>query len=342
MWFMRERLTADVDPVSMSATASDIAAPSPGAAAAPTTSDAPRAADHAQISVPPVDSDGFNSAHETIIQPTRGWIAVNWREMFESRELLYFLIWRDLKVRYKQAILGVGWAVVVPIMNMILYTVIFGSAAGLNKRLPGHESQYNVFVYAALLPWGLFASAMQLGGLSLVNQQNILKKIYFPRLFVPTAAVGAALMDMAISFAIVMALAWWKEIVFTPWLLGLPLLVALNIFIALGVAYLLSALTVKYRDFRFLINFMTQILVFLSFVAFPPALVAGSKLRYLLVFNPMYGVIASFRKCILGWPDDVTGFSWIYLASSIVGGAVLFVLGIFVFRRTERNFADIA
>ncbi len=280
--------------------------------------------------------------HEIVIEPTRGWIGVNWRELLEGRELLYFLIWRDLKVRYKQAILGVGWAVVVPIMNMVLYTIIFGNAAGLNKRLPGHERQYNVYVYAALLPWGLFASAMTLGGLSLVNQQNILKKIYFPRLFVPTAAVGAALVDMAISFVIVFVLALFKGVTLTPYVLFLPLLVLLTIVISLGVAYLLSALTIKYRDFRFLINFMTQILVFLSFVAFPPTLVAGSRLRYLLVLNPMYGVIAAFRKCILGWPDDVTGYNWIYLASSIIGAGVLFVIGIFVFRRTERNFADIA
>ena len=280
--------------------------------------------------------------HETVIEPTRGWIGVNWRELFQGRELLYFLIWRDLKVRYKQAILGVGWVVVQPLMNMILFTLIFGSAAGLNKRLPGHEHQYSVYVYTALLPWQLFATALSLGGMSLVNQQHMLKKIYFPRLFVPTSAVGGALVDLFISFAIVMILAAFKHVPFSPLLLLLPLLIALTMLQALGAAYLLSALTVKYRDFRFLIPFLSQVMMFVSFVAFPPSLVGGTKWRWLLLFNPMYGVIAAWRKCILNFPDDVTGYDPRYLATSIVGGIALFIVGLFVFRRTERNFVDIA
>jgi lipopolysaccharide transport system permease protein len=230
-----------------------------------------------------------------------------------------------------------------PVMNMILFTLVFGSAAGLNQRLKGHENQYSVFVYAALLPWQLFATAISSGGMSLVNQQNIVKKIYFPRLYVPTAAVGGALTDMAISFVIVIGLAAFKHVTFSPLLLlMLPLLVLLTLLNALGVAYLLSALTVRYRDFRFLIPFMSQVLMFVSFVAFPPALVGNSKWKWLLLFNPMYGVVAAFRKCILNFPDSVTGFAPQYLISSIVGGLLLFWVGLFVFRRTERNFADIA
>lgn len=281
--------------------------------------------------------------HETLIEPRRGWIGVNWRELIEGRELLFFFIWRDLKVRYKQALLGVGWVVIQPLMNMILFTIVFGNAAGLNKRLPGHSDQYGVYVYAALLPWQLFATSLSLGGMSLVNQQNIVKKIYFPRLYVPSAAVGGALVDMAISFVIVMALCVWNHIRFSLSLLLLPPLVALALLSCLGTAYLLSALTVKYRDFRFLIPFMSQVLMFASFVAFPPSLLGNSRWKWVLLANPMYGVVAGFRKCILGgFPDDVTGFQWRYIASSLIGGLLLFFLGIFVFRRTEKSFADIA
>ncbi len=280
---------------------------------------------------------------EQVIQPTRGWIGVNWREMFEGRELLYFLIWRDLKVRYKQAILGIGWVVINPIMSMIMYTLVFGNAAGLNNRLPGHKHEYSVFVYSALLPWQLFAYALSSGGMSLVSQQNIVKKIYFPRLFIPTATVGGAIVDMAISFVIVIILAIWNHIPFSPMLLMLPLFIALGLLNSLGAAYLLSGLTVKYRDFRFLIPFMSQVLMFASFVAFPPALVDGSKWKWLLYANPMYGVVAGFRRCILSdFSSTDIGFAWSYVLSSFIGGLILFVLGIFIFRRSERSFADIA
>jgi len=287
---------------------------------------------------PERERDGF----ETIIQPTRGWIGINWAEMFHSRELLYFFIWRDLKVRYKQAVLGVGWVVLQPIMNMIMFTVVFGSAAGLNKRLTGYENFYAIYVYAALLPWQLFAAALNTGGMSLVSQQHILKKIYLPRLFVPTSAVGGAVVDLLVSFCILFILAALKGVMLSPLTLLLPALLALSLLNALGVSYLLSALTVRYRDFRFLIPFLSQLLMFVSFVAFPPSLMGNSKWRWLLLFNPMYGVIATWRKCLLGFPDAITGFSPRYLVASIVGGLILFVTGLMVFRRTERTFVDIA
>ncbi len=282
--------------------------------------------------------------HETILQPTRGWIGVNWQELYDGRELLFFLIWRDLKVRYKQTILGVAWVVIQPITNMILYTMVFGSAAGFNQRLgEEHKHLYGVFVYAALLPWQLFASSLSSGGLSLVNQQNIVKKIYFPRLYVPTSAVGGAVVDMGISFVMVLILMVWNHVPFSPLLLCLPFLTLMALLNGLGAAYLLAALTVRYRDFRFLIPFMTQILMFASFVVFPPTLLGHSKWKWMaLLFNPMYGVVAGFRRCILPLSNEQIGFSWMYIFSSLLGGAILFFLGIFVFRRTERTFADIA
>lgn len=302
------------------------------------------------VSVPPVAVDVLASEqspdlHETIIQPTRGWIGINWDEMFHSRELLYFFVWRDLKVRYKQAILGVGWAVIQPIMSMIIFTAIFGSAAGFAARLGGEWGQkFAVFVYAGLLPWQLFSSSLTLGGLSLLNQQHVVKKVYFPRLFVPTSAVGGALVDMGISWCIVAVLMAWYHVAPSFMVLLLPLALVLSLLLSLGVAYLLSALTISYRDFRFLIPFMTQIWMWMSFVAFPvpESIQASWKWKPLLLCNPMFGIIATYRKILLNMPDDKTGWRPMYLISSIVISAAIFVLGLFYFRRTERRFADVA
>jgi lipopolysaccharide transport system permease protein len=283
------------------------------------------------------------SQYEQVIQPTRGWIGVNWRELIDGRELLYYLIWRDLKVRYKQAVLGVAWVVVQPIMNMILYTLVFGGAAGLSHRLDPNSKDYAIFVYAGLLPWQLFAQALSSGGLSLVSQQNIVKKIYFPRLYIPSGVVGGSIVDMGISFLIVMCMAIWQHVGISPLILLLPVLVLIAVLNSLGIAYLMSALTVKYRDFRFLLPFMSQVLMFASFVAFPPNIMGSSKWRHAVLLNPMYGVVSGFRKCLLPHLTDAQiGFQWMYIWSSLIGGLLLFFVGIFVFRRTERNFADIA
>ena len=277
-----------------------------------------------------------------VIQPRRGWIAIDWSELLRYRELLFFLIWRDIKVRYKQAILGVGWAVLQPVINMIIFTVIFGVAAGMRKNLPPElQEAYPVFVFTALLPWQLFSSALNLGGMSLVNQQHLLTKIYFPRLFVPTASVGSALVDMAISFGIFLLLMVWYQIVPPATILFVPLLVLLTLMLALGMAYLLSALTVSYRDFRFLIPFMTQIWMWLSFVAFPVSILGDAKWKWLLAFNPMFGIITAYRKAILGL-DGRYGWDSRYFLVSVVMTIAIFVFGLFYFRRTERRFADIA
>ena len=285
-------------------------------------------------------------ANETIIAPSRGWIGVNWGELLRGRELLYFLVWRDVKVRYKQAMLGAAWAVLQPLFNMVLFTLVFGSAANFQERL-GKEwgPKYAVFVFAALLPWQLFMTGLSAGGMSLLGQQNLLTKIYFPRLFVPTAVVGGALMDMGISFIFVCALMAWFHIVPSIAIVLLPFLLVLTICCALGAAYLFSALTVTYRDFRFLIPFIGQVWMFASFVAFPLTIFGdvGPKARIALALNPMYGIISAWRKLILGGaPDYITGWDPLFLASSIVVTAALFFFGIFYFRRTERRFADIA
>lgn len=299
-------------------------------------------ADTAPVVAPTVEHPTI----ETILAPSKGWIGINWSELLHSRELLYFLVWRDIKVRYKQAVLGAGWVVLQPLFNMVLFTVVFGSAAGFQERLgPEWGPKYAVFVFAALLPWQLFATALNTGGMSLLSQTNLITKIYFPRLYVPTSVVGGALLDMGISMVFVIGLMAWFHVVPAITILLLPLLLILTVACALSVAYLFSALTITYRDFRFLIPFISQVWMFASFVAFPPSVFSaiGPRTRMVLALNPMYGIIAAWRKLILGGaPDKITGWDPLYLATSIIITIGLLVLGMFYFRRTERRFADIA
>jgi lipopolysaccharide transport system permease protein len=211
----------------------------------------------------------------------------------------------------------------------------------LPKDLP-----YSVFVLSGLLPWQLFMTSLTAGGMSLVNQQHLLTKIYFPRLFIPTSVTGGALVDLGVASILFAALLLMTGIVPTWGVLLLPALLLLTVVVALGMAYLLSALTVTYRDFRFLIPFMAQLWMWLSFVAFPPAMVAESKWKWVLALNPMYSIIAAYRKVLLGGvpglKDSDIGWDWRYLGVSVGLSVSLFILGLFYFRRTERRFSDIA
>ena len=284
---------------------------------------------------------------ETILAPSKGWIAVNWRELIRGRELLYFMVWRDVKVRYKQAVLGAAWVVLQPLFNMILFTVLFGRVANFSSKMgPIWGSRYSLYVFVAMVPWQIVASGLSNGGMSLVNQTHLLTKIYFPRLFVPTSVVGGALFDFAISSIFVIVLMVWYHVAPGIWIIGLPLLLLLTMVCSAGAAYLFSALTITYRDFRFLIPFIGQVWMWGSFVAFPPFTVNGPlgfKSRIILSLNPMYAIIAAWRKMLLGGaPDSVTGFDPLMFATSVVIVSALFLLGIFYFRRTERRFADIA
>lgn len=283
---------------------------------------------------------------ETILAPSKGWIGINWAELFHTRELLYFLIWRDIKVRYKQAVLGASWVVLQPLFNMIVFTLVFGKAAGFDDKLgPEWGHKYPVFVFAALLPWQLFATALTAGGMSLLTQTNLITKIYFPRLYVPTSVVGGAMLDMGISMVFVVGLMAGYHVMPSAAIVLLPLLLILTIACALSVAYLFSALTITYRDFRFLIPFISQAWMWASFVAFPPSVFSsiGPKTKMILALNPMYGIIATWRKLLLGGaPDKITGWAPLYLATSCIVTVGLLFLGMFYFRRTERRFADIA
>jgi len=269
---------------------------------------------------------------EMIIRPRKGWINIDWAELYRYRELLFFLTWRDILVRYKQTVLGVAWSVLQPVFMMVIFTVIFGRLAKIDSEgLP-----YAVYVYAGLLPWTFFSNAVSLSGLSLVNQQALLTKIYFPRLFVPTSIVGAGLVDLAISFLVYGVILAVYGIVPSAGIMWLPLLVVLTVLATLGFGYTLAALTVSYRDFRFLVPFMMQAMMYISPVVYPVTLVP-ERYHWLLALNPMTGIIGAFRSAVLGTPWNPTTL----IVSTLVT-LVLFVFGLFFFRRTERRFADIA
>lgn len=275
---------------------------------------------------------GAAEAVETLIRSRRGWVGLDWAELWRCRELLYFFVWRDVKVRYKQTALGFAWALLQPLMMMAIFTFLFGRVA----RIPSEGLPYAAFVFAGLLPWTFFSAGVSAGGLSLLNQRQLLTKIYFPRLFVPTGAVGALLVDLLISlglYAVVLA----SYAIVPPWtVVFVPLLLAQTVVLTLGLAYLLAALTVLYRDFRYLIPFGLQVLMYLSPVIYPTTLLP-KRFQLVLMLNPMFGIIEGLRSAILGTPWNLPA-----LGLSAVVSLILLVVGAAVFRRTERRFADIA
>ena len=272
------------------------------------------------------------AAEVTVIRPSAGWQAVDFRELWRRRELLYFLIWRDVKVRYKQTVMGAAWAVLQPLATMAVFTVVFGRLA----KVSFDGSPYAVAVYAGLLPWMFFANTVSQAGVSLVNQAHLLTKIYFPRLFVPTACVGAGLVDWALSFAVYVCLMLWYARLPGWSVLLVPLLILLTLAAACGVGYVLASLTVVYRDFRFVVPFMVQIWMYLSAAPFPAEL-WGERYHRILAINPLFGIIKSFRSALLG-----TDVDWACLAISGLVAVAVFLFGLYYFRRTERRFADVA
>jgi lipopolysaccharide transport system permease protein len=274
-----------------------------------------------------------------IIQPRRGWIAVDWRELWRHRELLFFLVWRDVKVRYKQAVLGVMWAVIAPVINVALFTLIFGRGFGSSVVYDryGHAVPLSLFIFAAMIPWQFVSTAISQGGMSLVNQQHLLSKIYFPRLYIPASSIGSGLVDMFISFAIFFFWMAFKGFVPSWEMVFLPLLVVLTIIISVGIASLLSALTVTYRDLRFLIPFISQLGMWVSCVPLPVDKIIPVRWQWVLIFNPLFGIFDAYRSALLGMPWRPA-----HLVSAIFFAVMILVLGLFYFRRTERRFADIA
>ncbi|HEX7102460.1 MAG TPA: ABC transporter permease [Nitrolancea sp.] len=268
----------------------------------------------------------------TIIEPSSGWRAINLRELWRFRELLYFLTWRDVKVRYKQTAIGVVWAVLQPFLTMVIFSVLFGRLA----KIGSDNIPYPVFSYSGLLPWTFFASAINLAGLSLVANANMIAKIYFPRLLMPAAAVLAATLDFCIAFIVLLVMMLYYGI--TPGLatFTLPLFLALAVITALGISLWLAALNVKYRDIRYVIPFLTQVWLFLTPVLYPSSMIPD-KWRLVYGINPMSGVVEGFRWSLLG-TEKAPG-AMILVSVGVV--IVLFVGGLFYFRRMEREFADV-
>jgi lipopolysaccharide transport system permease protein len=272
------------------------------------------------------------SARLTIIRPSTGWVPLRLRELWEYRELLYFLTWRDIKVRYKQTALGAAWAVIQPFFTMVVFSVFFGRLA----KLPSDGVPYPVFTYTALVPWTFFATALTQASNSLVDHGRLITKVYFPRLLVPMAAVMAALLDFLIAFAVLVAMLLYYGIAPTAAIVTLPLFVLLATMTALGVGLWLSALNVKYRDVRYTIPFLIQFWLFATPVAYSSSLVP-ERWRALYGLNPMTGVVEGFRWALLGksGPPGPT------ILVSLASVTALLVGGLFYFRRMEKGFADV-
>ncbi len=268
-----------------------------------------------------------------VYEPTKsGLRSVNWRELWEYRELLYFLTWRDVKIRYKQAALGVAWAVLQPFFTMVIFSVIFGSLVNLSSDgIP-----YPVFSYVALLPWQFFAGSLSRAGTSLVANRNLLTKVYFPRLVIPFSAIGASLVDFAIAFVILLGLMLFYHITPTWAVVTLPLFILLAALTALAVGLWLSALNVQYRDFEHAIPFIVQAWMYASPVVYSVQVVPQGIGRILYGLNPMAGVIQGFRWALVGGaPPDA-----LLLVSSLAV-ILLLLTGLSYFRRMEESFADI-
>ena len=267
-----------------------------------------------------------------IIEPNKT-IKYRWREIWEYRELFYFLAWRDILVRYKQTVIGIAWSVLRPLFTMVILTVVFGKLA----KLPSGNTPYPVLVFAAMLPWQFFSNTFSVSANSLISNRNMIAKIYFPRIILPTTAMIVSLIDFLISFGILVILMLWYGF-YPDWkIAALPFLLALAALTSLGVGYWISAMNVKYRDFRIVVPFIVQFGLYISPVGFSSEVIP-EKWRLLYSLNPMVGVIDGFRWAILG--SDVN----LYLPgfiSSIGLTMTLFVYGVRFFYKTERKFADI-
>lgn len=267
-----------------------------------------------------------------VIRPRSGWIAIDWRELWESRELLYFLVLRDVKVRYKQTVLGVAWAVLQPLFTMLIFTLIFGRFA----KIPSDGVPYALFVFAGLLPWTFFSNNISQASMSLMNQQTLLTKIYLPRLFIPSSSIGSGLIDLLVSFGVFAMLMIYYRVGLGPGVLAVPFLVLMTAAASLGIGLWLAALIVTYRDFRYVVPFLVQSWMYLSPVIYPVSMVPA-KWQPLLALNPMAGIIDGFRSALLGLPWNYTT-----IGISSVSSLVLLAFGLGYFRKTERNFADVA
>lgn len=274
------------------------------------------------------------TAHATVvcIEPSRGWAALRLADVWAYRELLYFLIWRDIKVRYKQTVLGAGWAILQPFFTMVIFSIFFGRLA----QMPSDGVPYPIFAYAALVPWTFFANGLTQAVNSVVGGSSLIKKVYFPRIILPIAAVLAGVVDFLFAFAVLVGMALYYGVLPSWRILTLPCFVAMVVMAALSVALWLSALNVQYRDIRYIAPFIVQVWLFATPIAYPSSLLS-EPWRTVYGLNPMVGVVEGFRWALLG---TGTGPGPMIVVSSLVCLALL-VGGAYYFRRVERTFADV-
>jgi lipopolysaccharide transport system permease protein len=268
---------------------------------------------------------------ELLIKPRRGWQPIDFKELWDFRELLGFLIWRDIKVRYKQTILGGLWAVLQPLIGTLVFGILFTTVARINTgKVP-----YPLFVYAGLVPWTFFATALSLSSNSLVGSEQMIRKTYLPRIMIPLAAILGLIIDMLIGFALMLPLLLYYRWPLTTSVVWLPLCILGSFLAAAGMGLTLSALNVHYRDVKYVVPFFTQMAFFLTPVIYPLRTVPKS-LQFVLGLNPMAGMEEGFRHALLG---TAVSFDLIWTSSAV--SALVFVAGLYIFRRMERTFADL-
>lgn len=269
----------------------------------------------------------------TVIQRRPGWQAIDLSELWRYRELLFFFTWRDVKVKYKQTVLGIAWTVLQPVVNMTIFAVVFGRLVGLADATKGVP--YPIFVFSGLIPWTLFAAAMNSAGNSLVSESHIITKIYFPRLIIPLSSVGAALVDFSVACVVLLLVMLGYGVFPDLRILLLPAFLGLLLVTSMSVGVAVAALSVAYRDFRYLVPFSIQCLFYLTPVIYPVSLIPN-RFQWIAKLNPMASVVDGFRYCLIGQPLDWPLVGW----SAALAGGVL-VASIFYFRRIESTFADI-
>ena len=267
-----------------------------------------------------------------VIRPSKGWIGQRLHDLWDYRELLYFLVWRDIKVRYKQTVLGAAWAIIQPFFSMVVFSIFFGKLA----KMPSDGIPYPIFAYAGLVPWTFFANGLAQSANSLVDSANLIRKVYFPRLTIPIANVLAGLVDFALAFLVLLGMMAWYKVLPTQRLIWLPLFLLLALVTALAVGLWLSVLNVEYRDVRYTVPFITQFWMFATPIVYPSSLLS-EPWRTVYGLNPMVGVVEGFRWALLG-TKTAPGATILVSATASV---LLLVGGAFYFRRMEKTFADL-
>lgn len=272
-------------------------------------------------------------AHQIVIEPRKGWKFIDWKELVEYRDLFYFLVWRSIKIRYAQSMLGIGWAVIQPFFSMIVFTIVFGKLA----QVGSDGVPYALFSFAALVPWTYFANSVTESTNSLVAEANMLSKVYFPRIILPLAAVLAKLVDFVIALVLLFVLMLFHWHAPTWGVLWLPLLILIMMLTAAGIGTWLTALAIQYRDIKYAMTFVVQLLMYAAPVVYPASLVPDGW-RWLYALNPMVGVIEGFRSALLG----TNPMPWGYIVIGLIVSLTLAVTGAFYFRFKEKIFADVA